>query len=183
MPVGDGAHHAAHRQAVEIVVDKDQHAQGHGGQLRAGPGLDVLGSPLAEGRRAACLVHQGHHGAQDDQEHQNAHVVAVRQNSDDAAGEHVVHGAFKGEPGVQHRAHHNADEQRGIHLFGDEGQADGHHRRQQGPEGRVQAGNVLRRRVLGKGRHGEQEGEGQNSHRRCEKLFFAEHSERNPFPK
>ena len=35
MPVGDGAHHTAHGEAVEVIVDEDQAAQHDGGQLSA----------------------------------------------------------------------------------------------------------------------------------------------------
>ena len=42
----------------------------------AGLGLDMAHSPVAIGLGAAGPDHQGYHGAQNDQEHQNAHVAA-----------------------------------------------------------------------------------------------------------
>ena len=138
MLVGDGPHDRAHGEAVEVVVDEDQAAQEDGGQLGPRPGLDVLLGPAAEGGGAARLVHQAHQGAQDDQEDEDAHVVAVGQLGHDAPAEHVVDGPLEAEVGEQQAAHHDADEQGGVHLLGDQGQADGHHRRQQGQGGVVE---------------------------------------------
>ncbi len=81
--LGDGTHDGAHGQAVEVVVDEDQHAQQHGHQLRAAAGLDGLLRPAAEGLGAAGLVHQVHHDAQDDQEHDDGDVAGVRNGGDD----------------------------------------------------------------------------------------------------
>ena len=143
MPVGDGAHHTAHGEAVEVIVDEDQAAQHDGGQLSAHPALDVLLGPAAESGGAARLVHQAHHGAQDDQEDQDAHVVAVRQDGDDAVAEHVDEGALKGKVGVEQAAHQDADEQGGVDLLGDQGQGDGDDRGQQGEGGVVKAAGGL----------------------------------------
>ena len=70
-------HDAAHGQTVEIVVNKDQDTQDDGGQLGAHPALDVLLGPTAEGGGAAGLVHQAYQGAQNHQEDQDTHIVAV----------------------------------------------------------------------------------------------------------
>ena len=55
--VGDGTHHGTHGEAVEVVIDEDEHTQQNGSQLRAHTALDVLGGPAAEGGGAARLVH------------------------------------------------------------------------------------------------------------------------------
>ena len=81
-------------------------------------GLDVSGSPSAEGSGAAGVVHQGDQGAQDDQEDQDAYVGGVRQHRDHTVGgiidfleEDVVEGTFKGEPGIEQGADDDTDEQ------------------------------------------------------------------------
>lgn len=135
--VGDGPHDGAHGEAVKIVVNEDQTAQQDGGQLSPGPGFDVLLGPAAEGGGAARLVHQAHHGAQNDQEDQDSHVVAVGQRGHDTVAEGVEYGALKGEVGVEQSAHQNTDEQGGINLLGNQGQGDGDHRGQQGHGGVV----------------------------------------------
>ena len=141
--VGDGPHDAAHGEAVEVVVDKDEAAQHNGGQLGPRPGLDVLLGPPAEGGGGAGLVHEAHHGAQDDQEDEDAHVVGVGQGGDDASAEHVVKRPLKGQVGVQQAAHQDADEQGGVHLLGDQGQGDGDDRGQQGQGGVVEVAGGL----------------------------------------
>ena len=135
--VGDGPHDAAYGEAVEIVVNENQHAQQNAGQLSAGTALDVVCRPPAEGRGAAGLVHQADHGAQNHQENQDTHVVAVGEHADDAVLEHMQDRSLKGEVGVEQAAYHNADEQRGIDLLGQQSQADGDHRGEQG-QGRVE---------------------------------------------
>ena len=102
-----GTHHGAHGQAVEIVVDEDQHAQQHGQQLCGAPGLYGLGGPASEGLRSAALVHQIHHDAQRHQKDDDAHVAAVGQHGDDAVVcAHQRHnGVPWGKLGVQQSAH------------------------------------------------------------------------------
>ena len=119
--VGDGAHDRAHGEAVEVVVNEDQNAQHDGGQLRPHPAFDVLGGPAAEGGGAAGLVHQADHSAQDDQEDQDAHIVAVRQHRDDPVLEHMEHGSLELEAGIEQAAGQDADEQGGVDLLGDQG--------------------------------------------------------------
>ena len=135
--LGDGTHNGAHGQAVEVVVHEDQHAQQHGQQLRAAAGVNGLLGPAAEGLGAAALVHQVHHDAQGDQEHDNTHVAAVSQHGDDTViGTHQGHDGIPGsELGVQQRADQAAQEQGRIHFLADQGQHDGHDGGQQGPEG------------------------------------------------
>ena len=137
MLVSDGTHDTAHSQAVEIVVDEDQAAQQDGGQLRTHTALDVLFCPTAKGCGTAGLVHQADHSAQDHQEDQDAHVVAVGDGSHNAIVKHMKHGGFKGKVGVQQAAHQNTDEQGAVYLLGDQRQCDGNDGRQQGPEGVV----------------------------------------------
>ena len=137
MGLGDGTHNGAHGQAVKVVVYEDQHAQQHGQQLRAATGVNSLLGPAAEGLGAAALVHQVHHDAQGDQEHDDAHVAAVSQHGDDTViGTHQGHDGVPGsELGVQQRADQAAQEQGRIHFLADQGQHDGHDGGQQGPEG------------------------------------------------
>jgi len=130
--LGDGPHHSAHRQAVEVVVDEDQHAQQHGQQLCGAPGLYGLGGPASEGLRAAALVHQIHHDAQRHQKDDDAHVAAVGQHGDDAVVcAHQRHnGVPWGKLGVQQSAHQTSQKQGRVDLLTDQGQHDGHDGRQ-----------------------------------------------------
>ena len=143
--LGDGTHDSADSQAVEIVVDEDQDAQQHGHQLRTSAAGDGLLGPAAEGLRAAALVHQVNHDAQNHQEHDDTHVIAVGQNGDDTVvGTHQRHSGVPGsEAGVQQRAHQAAQEQGGIHFLRDQGQHDGNDGGQQGPEGTGKRGSRL----------------------------------------
>ncbi|MPN00401.1 hypothetical protein SDC9_147595 [bioreactor metagenome] len=61
--VRHGEHHAAHGEAVKIVVNKNQNTQHNGGELRARPGFNVLLRPAAKGRGAAGAVHQAYYGS------------------------------------------------------------------------------------------------------------------------
>lgn len=102
--VGNGAHDRTHSEAVEVVIDEDQHTQYDGGQLCAYPAFDVLGSPAAEGGGAAGLVHQADHSTQDNQEDQDAHIVAVRQHRDNSVLEYMEHSSLKLEAGIEQAA-------------------------------------------------------------------------------
>ena len=138
-----GTHHGAHGQAVEIVVDEDQHAQQHGQQLCAGAGLHGLLGPAAEGSGTAGLVHQVHHDAQDDQEDQDGDVDGV-DHANTLTGADEVHNGLPGaEVSQQQSAHQAAQEQRGIHFLADQGQCDSDHRGEQGPAGSHEAGTVV----------------------------------------
>ena len=141
--LGDGTHNSAHGQAVEIVVDEDQHAQQHGQQLRAHAGLHGLLGPAAEGGRAAGLVHQVHHDAQDHQEDQDGDVDGV-DHTNTLAGTDKVHYRLPGsEVSQQQRRDQAAQEQRGIHFLADQGQGDGDHGGEQSPAGGHKAGTVV----------------------------------------
>ena len=149
MPVGHGTHDGSYGQAVEIVIDEDQNAQGHGGKLGAHTGPDPLGGPLAEGCGAARPVHQLDDNAQKDQEDQDADIVGIRHGMDHAVidaftallhrfHENVVQSAHKAAAGIKEAADHDADEERAVDLFGHQGQGNGNDGRQERPESSVQ---------------------------------------------
>ena len=94
MAIGDGTHHVAGGQVVEVVVHAQHDGQDEGGPQGAGLGLDVGHSPVAVGLGAAGPDHQGHQGAQDDQEDQDTGVAA------DVAHE-AVDQVVKGQDGVE----------------------------------------------------------------------------------
>ena len=135
--LGNRTHNGAHGQAVEIVVDEDQHAQEHGHQLSAGAGLHGVGSPTTESLGAAALVHQIHHDAKNHQEHNDAHVISIGQNGDDTvvSANQGHSGVPRGKLRIQQSADQAAQEQGRIHFLADQGQNDGHDGGQQGPEG------------------------------------------------
>ena len=150
--VRHGAHHVAGGQVVEVVVHAQHDGQDEGGPQGAGLGLDVGNSPVAVGLGAAGTDHQGHHGAQDDQEHQDAGVAAH------VAGQ-AVNKVLQGKQGVavhiQEAADHNAQEQGGVNLLRNESQNDCHHRGQQGHDS--PPGSAGGRVTLCKG-HSDQDG-------------------------
>ena len=141
--LGDGTHNGTHGQAVEIVVDEDQHAQQHGHQLRAAAGLHGLGGPAAEGGGAAGLVHQIHHDAQHHQEDQDGDVDGV-DHAHALTGADKIHDHL---PGVKVRqqqgAGQAAQEQGRIHFLADQGQGNGHDRGEQGPTGGDEAAAIV----------------------------------------
>ena len=138
-----GTHHGAHGQAVEIVVDEDQHAQQHGQQLRTGAGLHGLLGPAAEGSGTAGLVHQVHHDAQDDQEDQDGDVDGV-DHADALTGADEIHDHLPGlEVGQQQGTYHAAQEQGRVHFLTDEGQRNSHDGGEQRPTGGYEAGTVI----------------------------------------
>ena len=131
VPVGQRLHHGAHGQAVEVVVDEDEHTQDDGRELGADLGFHVLHRPAAKGRGAAGPVHQHDHTAENDEEDQDADVPGVSQGTHHAVHKDVLDGAHQIEAGVQQTAGQNADEQGGVYLLGDESQRDRYDRRQQ----------------------------------------------------
>ena len=54
----DRAHHRTYGKAVEVIIDEYQDTEQNGGNLHTNLRLYVLGSPSAESRRTASLVHQ-----------------------------------------------------------------------------------------------------------------------------
>ena len=134
MAVRDRAHDRADRQAVEIVVDEDEAAEGDGRKLGADAGLDVLRGPLAERGGSAGLVHQADHDAEEDEEEQDTDIVGVGELRDHAVGENVLQRSHEAEVGVEQAAHKNSDEERTVDFLCDEGQRDRDDRRDQCPE-------------------------------------------------
>ena len=138
MLVSHGTHDGADGQAVEVVVDEDDTAQDGSGNHSADAGLDVGLSPAAVSSGAAGLVDQADHHAQDNQEDQDTDVPGVGQLDDhdvEGVGDHTP----DVEVGVQQSTGQDADEQGGVDLLGDQGQADGDDGGQQGPDGGVGA--------------------------------------------
>lgn len=106
-----GAHDAADRQAVEIIVDEDQDAQADGGQLRTLAGLNAAGCPVSEGSTSAGAVHELNDGSQNDQEDQNTDIPGIRQRGDDSVVEDMSHRTFKVKARIQKRAGQDTNEQ------------------------------------------------------------------------
>ena len=138
--VGDGPHHITGGQVIEVVVHAQHDGQDEGGPQGAGLGLDMAHSPVAIGLGAAGPDHQGYHGAQNDQEHQNAHVAA---GIGCQAGDKILERINGAAVGIQEAAHDNAQEQRRIHFLGDQSQDDGRHRREQGCDGAPDKAGML----------------------------------------
>ena len=129
LAVGHGAHNRANREAVEVVVDKDQHTQDEGADLDANAALDVLCGKPAKGSRAAGYVDQRDHDAQHHQEDEDAGVIG--HGGHEAVVDDVVDGADGHEPRHQQAAYDDAHKQGGVGLLGDERQDDCHDWRQQ----------------------------------------------------
>ena len=90
-----------------------------------------------------------------DQEHQDAHVVAVGQGAHDTVVEDVGQRPLEMEVGVQQTAHQDAHEQGGVDLLRDQSEADGDDGGQQRPEGLIETGGSFRVRLaLGEGEGG-----------------------------
>ena len=145
--LGYGAHHRAHSEAVEIVIDKNHYAQNDGGKLCPAAGLYVLHRPAPECNRPACLIHQRHHCSQHHQKHQYAHIPRV--------GEAMYQAIRLGFIALSHRIvkhvtqkavdaracrhteerspEYDSHKQRRIHFLGLQSKADSHYRRQQRP--------------------------------------------------
>ena len=149
MLIAYGAHDRSDGQAVEVIIDEDQHAQRDRRQLRADIRFDVLGSPAAKRGGAACAVQNANQNAENYQEYQYADVVGIRKHGYDAAGEHVIQRAFKAEVGIQKAAHHDTDEQRGINFLCNQRQTDGDDGRQQRPKRLIEPADGRFRRFLG----------------------------------
>ena len=136
MPVGDGTHDVAGGQVIEVIVHAQDGGQNEGGPQGALLGFQVLYSPVAVGLGAAGADHQGHHGAQNHQEDQDTGVAAdvVAQIGDQGGNS-----GYGVKLHLNQVADQNADEQRGVNLLGDQRQADGHDRGNQGPDGAVES--------------------------------------------
>ena len=136
MALGNGTHDGADGEAVEIVIDEDKHAKQHGEKLSGAAALNSLLCPTAEGFASAALVHQIHHYAQDNKEHDYTHVVAVRQHGYDTviSADQSNYGIPGPELGVEQSAHQAAKEQGRINLLAYKCKHDSYDRRQQRPE-------------------------------------------------
>ena len=134
MLVRHRTHDASHRQAVKIVINKDQNTQGNRRKLCACPCLNMSGGPLAKRRGTSGAVHHGDHDTQNNQEYQNADIVRVRKNRDHAILKRMCQGALKAEAGIHHRSGKNSDKQGTVNLLGNKRQRNGNNRRNQRPE-------------------------------------------------
>ena len=158
----DGPHDTADRQAVEIVVDKDQDAERDRRQLGALAGLDPPGGPFPERRAAAGAVHQLHDHAQDHQEDQDAHTPGIRQGRDDAVRKNMIQRALKAEARIQERPCQDPDEERTVDFLCHQGQHNGDDGRDQRPEALLDA---LRRGHKSRNdQEDEHRGEGRDRH-------------------
>ena len=119
--VGNGTHDGADGQAVEIVVNEDEHTEEEGCDYRTGAGVNMLRSPAAERGGAAYGVDERDHDAQQNEEHEDTCVAAVRKGGNKAVIDHSVERADKIEAADKKRADNNADKQRRISLLGDKG--------------------------------------------------------------
>ena len=135
MVVGDGAHHAADGETVEVVVDEDQHAQQEGREHRADAGLDVLFGPAAEGGAAAGAVDERHDDAQQHQEQEDAGVVADR--GDETVVDDGVERPDEIEIRHEQRPEQHAREERDVSLLDEQRQHDGDDGGHEGPDGTV----------------------------------------------
>ena len=132
VPVGDGQHDRADGQAVEVVVDEDEHAEQEGGEHRADTGLDVGLGPAAEGGGAAGAVDKRDHGAEDDKEEHDTGVVG--NGGHHAVVDDGVKAGDRVEVGVKQCAEQDAHEQRRVNFLRDEREDDGDDRRHERPE-------------------------------------------------
>ena len=82
-------HNASYGQAVEIIINKDQHAKNDGCHLRSYPALDMRAGPASKCRRSASLIHHADHDSKNYQEHQDSHIVTVRQHAYDSVLEYM----------------------------------------------------------------------------------------------
>ena len=138
MRIGDGKHNAAHREAVEIVVDEDQHAQSKGGQSGTCTALDMGLCPFTEGGRRTGLIDQRHENSQQNEENKDTGTVGNGGNQ--TVVDNRIHRIQRTERGCQKTAGQNADEQRGIHFLGNQRQTNGDNRGNDGPKRPRKAG-------------------------------------------
>ena len=133
MLIGNGTHDAAHGQAVEIVVDKDDDTQNKGGKHGTGTGLDMGLGPAAECRGSAGTVDQCHHDPEDHEEQEDTGVVG------NGCDETIIDGGiqcFDRSPvGIEQGSQQHTDKQGGIDFLRDQRQDDCYQRRYQCPEG------------------------------------------------
>ena len=90
MAVGNGAHDRPDRQAVEVVVNENQHAEKEGCEQRPYLAVNVFHGPAPECCRATGCIDQRNHNPQQNKEHENACVPAVRNRADKAVIDHGI---------------------------------------------------------------------------------------------
>ena len=148
MLIGNRAHNRADGQAVEIVVDKYQHAEKNRAELSTHTGLDVLGGPTSESHRSTGFVEHCNDCAQQYEEYENSDVAGIGDGVHKSRADHVYHRSLEIKVGIKYTAHNDTDKEGRINLFGNKGEADGDQRRKQSKEGGI-CGNLGMHRVDG----------------------------------
>ena len=131
MRIGNGTHNRTNGQAVEIVIDEDQHTQQEGCDQRACLGFDVGFSPTTECLRTAGTVDQGNDDTQYNQEDED--TGAVSNSGDQTVIDDGIYRTTEIVSCVQQSTDQNTDEQRGVNLLGDQCQSNGNDRGKQCP--------------------------------------------------
>ena len=170
VPISDGAHDRADGQAVEIVVNEDQHAEHERGQLCADARLDVRLGPAAERGGAACLVDQRDNDAEQDEEEEDTGVV--RDGGDESGVDNGVERGDRMEVRGEQRANDHADEQRAVRLFRHKGENNRNQRRDERPR-RLGEGCAVC--TANPGDHDEDEHRGDHNDRHERVGFFLVH--------
>ena len=75
--VRNRAHDAAHRKAVEVIIDKNQDAKNNSRNLRTDFRFYMQLRPVSKSGCRARLVHQGYHRPKHHQEKENAHIPRI----------------------------------------------------------------------------------------------------------
>lgn len=132
MPVADRLHDGTDGQAVEIVVNEDQHAEHERGEHGACAGLDVRLGPAAKGGGAARAVDERDHDAENDEEQEDTGVVG--NGGHNAVVNDRVERPDWLEVRIEQAAEQDADEEGGVDLLRDQRQRDGDDRRNERPE-------------------------------------------------
>ena len=140
--VGDRAHDVADRQAVEIVVDKNQDAERRGRQHGASLALDALARPCTVGHGSAGLCQQNNDHAEQNVEDQDVQVHIFCHGSEQplkASPRDVSDRRPQAEPfghkrnGNEHCRQQASGKQRAVDLFGYQCQHNCHKRRDDRP--------------------------------------------------
>ena len=71
----------------------------------------MLFRPFTEGSRASCLVHQCHHGSQQDQEHEDTDIPCIRNGIDESVVDHCVQRRNGRKSGIDQRSRNDTDKQ------------------------------------------------------------------------
>ena len=103
------SHNTADSQTVKIIINKNQNTKKNGCQLCTYTALDMNTCPSTEGSRTSRFVHHTYHNTENNQEHQNTHVIAVSQNTYDTILEYMQNRSLKLESGIENASDHNTD--------------------------------------------------------------------------